>query len=169
MVRLAFRRENLDETLVRPTYQNRLRAIGSHLDKEQYRDATVIEAKGGFIVRATIADDPLPQVVEFPNSEVEGLAHEAFGRRGEYQNYKPHSSIVPTGYQDLFRALGHLMDNRSAVGITILELESHVLIAGRELARFVAGKQTYRQFEHFLSAEDVQTLLDDAFRQRTRS
>lgn len=169
MVPTQHNRQPASPSLLRPTYQNRLRVIGHHLDTEQYRDAAILEIDGGFIVRATQRQGKRAQALEFPDSQFEQAMHVAINHRGHGQKYDSHSSVLPTGYQDFLRALGFLLDNQSAIGITICELDSHVLVAGQEPSNSVSGHNAFRRFERYLTYEAVQHLLDDAFNRRTET
>jgi hypothetical protein len=59
-----------DRELLRPTYQNRLRVIGRHLDNGGFHGASIFEIDGGFVVRATAADAKRPQALEFPDDQL---------------------------------------------------------------------------------------------------
>lgn len=155
------------QALLQPTYQNRLRVIGHHLDVGQCRDVAVLEIDGGFIVRASSPTHRRPQALEFPDTEFPRLMQEALDYRGHGQKYNGHSRNVPTGYEDFFRALGFLLDNQTAVGITICELDTHILVAGSQPDRSSVGHKALNHFERYLTPDDVQKLLDDAFKRRT--
>lgn len=152
--------------LLQPTYQNRLRVIGHHLDTENYRDAAIFEIEGGFIARARREKGKRAGALEFPDSQFVQLMQGAINSRGRREGYERHSRVLPTGYQDFLRALGFLLDNQSAIGVTIVELESHFLVTGLEPSKSVAGHNAIRQFERYLTREDIQQLLDDAFNRR---
>ena len=157
----------VNETLLRPTYQNRLRVIGHHLDRGGFRETAVLEIDGGFIVRATSPDHRRPQALEFPDIQFTELMRNALDDRGRGQSYNNHASLLPTGYEDFFRSLGFLLDNQSAVGITVIELSTHVLVTGKQPTKSVAGHKSLQSFERYLTTGDMQNLLDDAFQRRT--
>lgn len=167
MVQAHNKRHAMNQALLRPTYQNRLRVIGHHLDRGQYRDVAILEIDGGFIARATGPENRRPQALEFPDSQFVELMQEALNDRGRGQKYNPHAKLLPTGYEDFFRSLGFLLDNQSAVGITVCELDSHLLVAGQQPSDSIAGHKSLRGFERYLTAADIQKLLDDAFNRRT--
>lgn len=169
MVPTQHNRQTASPSLLRPTYQNRLRVIGHHLDTEQYRDAAIFEIEGGFIVRATPRHSKRAQALEFPDSQFEQAMHVAINHRGHGPKYDNHSSVLPTGYQDFLRGLGFLLDNQNTIGITICELDSHVLVAGHEPSNSVSGHNAFRPFERYLTYDDIQRLLDDAFHRRTET
>ena len=155
------------QALLRPTYQNRLRVIGHHLDRGLYRDAAILEIDGGFIVRATSPNHRRPQALEFPDTQFVELMEAALNDRGHGQQYNSHARLLPTGYEDFFRALGYLLDNQSAIGITLCELDQHLLVAGQQPTLSIAGHKATSNFERYLSPADIQKLLDDAFKRRT--
>ncbi len=167
MIQTSNNQRTPNQALLRPTYQNRLRVIGHHLDIGQFRDAAVLEIDGGFIVRATAPDKRRPQALEFPDTDFARLMQEALNYRGHGQKYNSHSKNLPTGYEDFFRALGYLLDNQTAVGITVCELDSHILVAGSQPDRSVVGHKALIHFERYLTLDNVQKLLDDAFKRRT--
>lgn len=156
----------MNQALLRPTYQNRLRVIGHHLDRGRYRDVAILEIDGGFIARGTSPDHRRPQALEFPDSRFPDLMQMALHDRGRGQHYNTSATLLPTGYEDFFRALGYLLDNQSAIGITVIELDAHLLVAGQQPSDSIAGHKSLRNFERYLSANDIQKLLDDAFNRR---
>ncbi|CAN5521815.1 hypothetical protein BH23CHL2_BH23CHL2_07790 [soil metagenome] len=158
-----------NNSLLQPTYQNRLRVIGYHLDTEHFREAAILEIEGGFIVRAQAKKGKRAEALEFPDSQFVQLMQGAIDDRGHGAGYDHHSSVLPTGYQDFFRALGFLLDNQAAIGVTIVELESHFLVAGLEPSNSIAGHNAFRRFERYLTRDNIQQLLDDAFNRRNET
>jgi hypothetical protein len=156
-----------NQELLLPTYQNRLRVIGHHLDSGGYNNAAVFEIEGGFVARATPHNGRRPAALEFPDTQFPALMHQAINQRGGGQRYEARSILLPTGYEDFFRALGFLLDNQMAHGIMFCELQTHLLVTGSEPATASTGHVAYRQFERYLRAGDIQRLLDDAFGRRT--
>ena len=169
MVQAHNNRQASHQGLLRPTYQNRLRVIGHHLDRGQHRDVAILEIDGGFIARATSPKARRPQALEFPDTQFVELMQEALDYRGHGQKYNSHASLLPTGYEDFFRALGFLLDNQSALGITVCELDAHLLVAGQQPSASIAGHKAMQNFERYLTRDDIQKLLDDAFKRRTTS
>ncbi len=155
-----------NQALLRPTYQNRLRVIGNHLDIGGFRDVALIEIDGGFIVRADSPDQRRPQTLEFPDTQFTNLMNKALEVRGHGQTYHNHANLLPTGYEDFFRALGFLLDNQSATSITVLELNTHVLVTGKQPVRNSVSQTPMQIFERYLTTDDMQKLLDDAFQRR---
>ncbi len=157
------------QALMRPTYQNRLRVIGLHLDVGRFHSASVFEIEGGFIVRALPNDVRRPQALEFPDSQFQQLMQSAINDRGQGQNYRSHPSVLPTGYADFFRSLGFLLDNQMASSVMICELTSYVLVTGQEPSNSSSGHMAVKPFERYLRPDDIQLLLNDAFGRRTNT
>lgn len=154
-------------SLLLPTYQNRLRVIGRHLDNESYSNVAIFEIEGGFVARAIPYGGKRPEALEFPDSQFAALMNQAINQRGGGQHYEGRSTLLPTGYEDFFRSLGYLLDNMMAHGIMFCELQSHLLVTGSEPTNSNTGHVAYSQFERYLRHDDIQRLLDDAFGRRT--
>jgi CheY-like chemotaxis protein len=149
-----------------PTYQNRLRTIGHQLDAYDYHTVTIIEVDGGFLVRAQKARARRPQTLEFPDQDFPRLLASAIheiSSGGKRQIHR--DTMTPTGYEDCLRALGQKLDEMSAEAIVITELEEKFVVAGRcnDMTSAVPGLSP---FELFLSAQDIETMLNQAFLRR---
>jgi hypothetical protein len=156
---------HIPETLLEPTYQNRLRVIGRHLDLLSYRSFVIVEVEGGLLVRAMRADQRDGEALEFPDGAFRQLMLDAIGSRGSgYHSYTP-SPLLPTGYEDFLRALGHRLDQRLARGIVITECPSMIVVTGDEQGH-TSSQAPYRVFEDLLRPQDVTALLDQAFSRR---
>jgi hypothetical protein len=153
--------------LLLPTYQNRLRVIGHHLDSGGYSNVAIFEIEGGFVARAIPHAGRRPEALEFPDNQFPALMHQAINQRGGGQRYEARSTLLPTGYEDFFRSLGFLLDNQMAHGIMFCELQTHLLVTGSEPSNSNTGHVAYKQFERYLRHDDIQRLLDDAFGRRT--
>lgn len=158
----------MDQALLQPTYQNRLRVIGRHLDEGRYQHAAIFEIEGGFVVRARAHGARQPVALEFPDGEFPDLMRAAMSGRGARQQGGGHSGILPTGYEDFLRALGFLLDNQMVSGILICELSSYILVAGNEPRDSQGGHLAVRPFESYLQPDDIKRLLDDSFSRRTQ-
>src|SRR5687768_4036212 len=55
------------ERLLAPTYQNRLRVIGRHLDLQGFRAASLLEVEGGILARAFHPERHAMELLEFPD------------------------------------------------------------------------------------------------------
>ena len=149
------------------SYEDRLRLIGRHLDIHGYHNVVLFELPDGFVVRATQHTAPTPQVLEFLITQFPSLEEEAVAARGEGERRHPPSPLLPTGYEDFLRSLGWDFDRIGAANVVVSELMSVFAVSGlerQERARIT----TFAPFERYLSPENVQVLLDDAFSQRTR-
>jgi hypothetical protein len=139
--------------------------IGRHLDLQSYRSFVIVEVEGGLLVRAVRADQRGGEALEFPDGAFRQLILDAMGSRGHgYHSYTP-SPLLPTGYEDFLRALGHRLDERVARGIVITECPSMVVVTGEEQENNTAYSG-YRVFEDFLRPQDVTAMLDQAFSRR---
>jgi len=156
---------NVPDTLLEPTYQNRLRVIGRHLDLLSYRSFVIVEVEGGLLVRAVRADQRDGEALEFPDGAFRQLMLDAISSRGSgYHSYTP-SPLLPTGYEDFLRALGHRLDQRLARGVVVTECPSMVVVTGDEQSH-TSTQAPYRVFEDLLRPQDVTALLDQAFSRR---
>lgn len=155
------------QALLQPTYQNRLRVIGDHLDEGRYQAISVFEIEGGFIVRATRHGARRPEALEFPDDQFPELMRKAIDTRGERQSYARRQSVLPTGYEDFLRALGFLLDNQMASNIMLCELAEYILVTGNEPSNATSGHIAVRPFERYLRPDDIQRVLDDSFSRRT--
>lgn len=156
---------HIPDALLELTYQNCLRVIGRHLDLQSYRSFVIVEVEGGLLVRAVRADQRGGEALEFPDGAFRQLLLDAMGSRGHgYHSYTP-SPLLPTGYEDFLRALGHRLDQRLARGIVITECPSMIVVTGEEQEHNTAYSG-YRVFEDFLRPQDVTALLDQAFGRR---
>jgi CheY-like chemotaxis protein len=151
--------------LLAPTLQNRLRVIGRQLDLYGYRAVNLSQVAGGFLVRAIPSGARAAEVLEFPDHDVpQALAH-AIAARGEGEHDRSTTALLPTGYEDFLRALGHRLDLRKAEAITVTELDSLVAVGGIALLDG-RGHMTLEPFHEVLHVDGIAYLLDEAFRRR---
>lgn len=156
----------LPPVLRRSTYQNRLRVVGRGLDLGGYGDVNLLEVPGGFLVRAMRPGTRTPEALEYPHDDFPRLIEEAIAARGEGQRTHRTHPLLPTGYEDLLRAVGFRLDALQAEAITVTELAGFVAVGG--LGRVELSSQTsIAPFQHLLRPDDVGALLDDAFRRRS--
>jgi hypothetical protein len=93
------------------------------------------------------------------------MLRSAYNARGEGEHRRSTSALLPTGYEDFLRALGHRMDTQFAEAITITELDSFIAVGG--VAKVETSGQTgFGPLQWLLRADDITYLLDDAFRRR---
>lgn len=157
---------NVEDYLLRPTYQNRLRVIGRHLDLYGYRRANILEVDGGFIVRASPSQNRGVETLEFVGHQFAQLiASAAEGRGAGERNLTHPTGLLPTGYEDFFRAIGYQLDQHAAEAITISELEELAVIGG--VGRVdETGVSRYGPIQWLFRPEDVAVLLDRAYKRR---
>jgi DNA-binding response OmpR family regulator len=149
--------------LLAATYQNRLRVIGGQCDAAGLRELAVLETAGGFVVRAVSLHDHRAEVLEFANAHFAQLVGDAITARGT-RSLVAHP-LLPTGYEDAWRAIGRALDEREAKDVTIVELEQRVVVSGRQQTNGY-HESSYERFEWMLEAEDLKALVDQAFYQR---
>ena len=157
--------DNVPLALLRPTYQNRLRVIGYQCEALGLRELVIVEAAEGFVVRAIEAQNQQLAVLEFAAAQFAHLVSDAVHTRGRREQLAPHG-LVATGYADLLRAIGHELDRLLARGVTIVELERHLLVCGRQATEGYHESGQDR-FEWIMTEAEVQTLLDKAYHRRT--
>lgn len=148
---------------MRLTYQNRLRTIGRHLDLNEQRTAFILEVEGGFIVRCVSRSDRDVDLLEFSDESYVDRMILATESRGEGERRESHSAVAPTGYEDLLRAIGRVIDERKGSRILIAEKEESILVTGEDLSGTIA-----RPLEIDLDERGVTAVLDSAFRLRSR-
>jgi hypothetical protein len=151
----------LPAELLKLTYQNRLRAIGRELDLTNSRSVLLIEVEGGFIVRAVSRSDRDIDLVEFTDDTFPERMIAATEARGQGERDESPSPVAPTGFEDLFRALGHVLDERNAANIVIAEKFASVIVTGD----IQTGDAT-EPFDSELDQARITALLDRAFRMR---
>lgn len=153
--------------LLAPTLENRLRVIGRQLDLYDYRALNLSQVAGGFLVRALPPGARAAEVLEFPDHEFPLVVARAVAARGEGEgdHDRVATALLPTGYEDALRALGHRLDGRQAEAITVTELDSLVVVGGIAL-QDGHGHLTLEPFHEVLQVDDITYLLDEAFRRR---
>jgi DNA-binding NarL/FixJ family response regulator len=159
---------HIPQERLQPTYQNRLRAIGRQLDMYGFYTVSIIEVKGGFLVRAQKQRSRLPQTFEFLNRDFPRLVASAIhdDLTGDDKPFHQ-SELTPTGYEDLLRAIGYKLDQMSAEAIVLTELEEMFVVAGRGNNEKNAVPELLA-FNLFLKPEEIETMLNAAFRRRGR-
>lgn len=155
----------LKPELFEPTYQNRLRVIGRHLDVGGYRWINLMEVEGGLLVRAFDRGSSQSELMEFPDNSFRAMMEDALGTRGVGDHGIVKSELAPTGYEDILRAIGFQLDRRVAKMVAIVECRTLMFVTGMEHQETSTGS-VYAQFDFVLSPQHVQTVLDAAFRRR---
>lgn len=143
-------------------HQNRLRAIGRHLDVEGFRNFVILEVEGGFIVRAVDRSDRGVDLLEFSDASYPERMIQATESRGTGERRNRASPIAPTGYEDLLRAIGRQADLRHLGRLTIVEMSDGLAVAGDDFSTATAAAP----FDARLNMDMISQILDEAFRQR---
>lgn len=129
-------------------FQDRLRKLGAWLDAASARSVIVLQRHDGFAVRyyrQDIAGVFLQRT--FTDAEVHGL------QRGDLQVRRrlvrrirrrlEGMAAEPGGYQDIFRALGYLLDSERASDLRLAEDEEHdALILARRVPADIGSPST---------------------------
>lgn len=71
------------------------------------------------------------------------------------------SGLATTDYQDILRAIGLLLDQQRLRDVRIWEHEAGIIVQGRQ-----QGDESAHYESILLSDEDLQALLEDAYRRR---
>jgi hypothetical protein len=102
--------------------------------------ACLLEVAGNYIVRALGEGESTPTLMEFvPEDFADGNVPNA--------PRKPMASrLLPAGYEITFRAVGRLLDERSALMISVIECPSALQILGYEGGQ-AGGHLTHLPFE----------------------
>jgi hypothetical protein len=153
--------------LLELSYQNRLRVIGRFIDELELHSVTLIEVNGGFVLRASRAGEPWPVVIELDDRKVSELMRQAIQARGEGDQERESRELLPTGYEDTFRALGFGLDQRIAESIVVAELPSLFAVSGFEpVVTPGVGETTYRPFAEAMGPGEVTGALRLAIARR---
>ena len=115
----------------RPSYQDSLRAIGRYFDRNVYRTVLVAEVEDGYVARAFPGHQSSLRAegIALPMADVLALiAAQDQGRDGIGSDLKM-PPLLPTGYEDFFRSLGHEMDVAKAAFVTLAELSTGILVS----------------------------------------
>lgn len=151
--------------LAAPTYQNRLRVIGRQLDLYNYQSVNIMEVAGGFLVRAMSAGSRAPEALEFADRDFPAQVSAALAARGGGERKRAPLPLLPTGYEDFLRAVGHRLDASHAEAVTLTDLGSFIAVGG------VGANDSYNQvvmapLQWLMRPDDITFLLDESYRRR---
>jgi hypothetical protein len=96
-------------------------------------------------------------VLKFADAHFAHLIREAVTTRIQ-RGPTPDHALLPTGYEDALRAIGHELDRRRGDRVTVIELEQCLLVRGHQ----PTGGCEHRRVEWVLAAEELTALLDVA-------
>jgi hypothetical protein len=139
--------------------------LGRFIDERALHSLTIIEVTGGFVVRATSDGNPWPQLLEFGDRQLAGMLRQAVRARREGETPRQSRELIPTGYEDLLRALGYELDERVAENVVVAELPSMLAVSGFEPV-IGFGEASFRPFSEPLGPEDVGQMLGRALARR---
>lgn len=150
------------------SYQERLRAIGAYLDEYGVSQVSVIEANGGFLLRAALPPSgERGALLEFAYEDLADR-HALLSRRrgrGVMAAAKPRRlsdryRALEAMYQDLFRALGWELDDSSAHNLLVDEVGSDFLVTYS--ARHSSNDSEWSKRSVKLGIPELETMLRDA-------
>lgn len=152
------------------SYQWILRALGAFLDEEPTCRITVAELADGFLIRMQRALHRLePQVFELKRETLAEQLRQRAGQRTGSPGPIHHQGVwahFPNGHQDFFRALGYELDESSARGILVDEVENGVVVT---YSYPDAGSSTLRKRQVFLGVPEIEQILNTAYERRART
>lgn len=149
------------------TYQWLLRALGAYLDEEPSCRITLAEVPDGFLVRLQRALHTLdPQMEHFKR---ETLVEQLNGlvTRPRPQTRIRHQGVwsrFPNGHQDFFRALGYELDQSSARGILVEELEDGLVVTYNYPDSENGNRWKKRMV--VMDVDDIEAIINAAFERR---
>ena len=124
-----------------------------------------MEVTGGFVVRALSHASADPKTLVFPDRDFPRLVAQATASRGQRRWMRLGTSLLPTGYEDLLRALGRRLDHIHAAALSIVELEHAIQVEGTMEVADADGSRRV-PFRELLEVEEIGVLLGEAFRHR---
>jgi hypothetical protein len=155
------------------TYQWMLRALGAYMDDEPSCRISLAEAPDGFLVRLQRALHKLePNVIHFKRESLREQLDQLMkqnrpvGPRIKHQGVWSH---FPNGHQDFLRALGYELDQASAQGILLDELEEGIVLTySYPEPSGDANGTGWKKRMVVLGVPEIETILNAAFERRTK-
>ncbi|HEX6506202.1 MAG TPA: hypothetical protein VF221_01090 [Chloroflexota bacterium] len=151
------------------TYQWLLRALGAYLDEEPSCRISLAEVSDGFLVRLQRALHKLdPQVEHFKRETLKEQLEKLSTQRkpSSHARHQGVWSSFPNGHQDFFRALGYELDQASARGILIDELEDGIVVTYSYPDTSNGAKWKKRMV--VLGLSEIEAILNAAFERRQK-
>lgn len=152
------------------SYQWLLRSLGAYLDEEPSCRISLTEVSDGFTVRLQRSLHKLePQVEHFKRETLVEQLQELFQRQTKPVGHARHQGVwsaFPNGHQDFFRALGFELDEASAQGILVDELEDGVVITYSYPDPHDASAWKKRMV--VLGTSEIEAILNAAFERRKK-
>jgi len=160
----------VSKPVYKPTYTEKLRLIGMHLDVHELSAVKIMEVPGGFLARAELPIGGV-DLFEFPDALFPQLFEEAAARRGADEDagtLRLKSELIPTSYADVLRAIGEELDAYMARSILVSEGPDTIYLAGMRLENN-SLRSTVAPFSQLLYPEDVDHLLEASFQRRAEA
>lgn len=155
----------------RPTYENKLRLIGRHLDLHRLRSVKVLEVPGGMLARVILPDAMADELLEFPDAGFESLMEQVQQVRNpedDRDDLRIKSEIIPTSYEDVLRALGAEFDAWATRSVLISEGRGCLFVSGIRLENN-SMRSVYVPFDELFGPDEIDTILSKAYARRIAS
>lgn len=138
--------------------QDGLRAVGRYLDGTTRRMVSLLVVGEGIVVTLRPHDlRGADEAVLLTDEDLQALYTEARSGRGGGNAARTPDPLFPTGYEDFLRALGAVAGREGWTQLRLTRIGEEVIL------HFHAADQ--RQ-ERVMTEADVETMLNQAFRQR---
>jgi hypothetical protein len=153
--------------VVARTYQNFLRAIGRHLDLGRYRYTLICQVPGAFVIRGYphgFDNVRAAEALVFTIEDLTRMVEELFVSRSPLPaNEIPDPSevprLLPTGYEDFLRAIGHECDTGRVRNIRLVETVEGIVLSYEQ-------ENTHTRQERSFDEEQIYAMLNTAFNRR---
>jgi hypothetical protein len=152
-------------------YERALRVLGRHLDAWAAYHVSVLEIGDGFTIRSQPVrhrtDDRIEHFTWSALRHIDVLHTAARYVEPRRSRHRGLWTNLPTGHQDFFRALGHLLDCESAAQVRIDELPDGLSVSYLKPAPH--HPPSWQKCHQLYRREDIETLLGEAQRRRGQS
>jgi hypothetical protein len=157
----------VSETGRNDSYQSMLRALGTLLDEEPSCRIAVTEVSDGFVVRTQRSVHTLePRVRHFDRATLNEQFERLRNERRRTADHVRHPGIwtqLPGGHREFLRSLGFELDEVSAHGIVIEELEDGIVLTYNYPD---SETKTWRKRMVVLGVSEIEEVLNTAFKRR---
>lgn len=144
-----------------------LRALGTLLDEEPSCRMAVTEVSDGFVVRTQRSVHTLePRVRRFDRAVLSEQFERLSNERGRTPDRVRHPGIwtrLPGGHREFLRSLGFELDEVSAHGVVIEELEDGIVLTYNYPD---AETKRWRKRMVVLGVSEIEEVLNTAFKRR---
>ena len=102
-----------------------------------------------------------PDMLEFDDARTAKMLRRSQSHRGEGVTERAGRDLIPSGYEDLLRAIGYELDQRIAENVVVTELPSIIAISGFEPV-LGYGESSYRPFSEPYGPTDTIDIVQRA-------